>query len=104
MSLLRALPKRLLARPLASQFRTSFQPQRFYAQESKSTEEGSGVQKQTDKNARPVILEAAPPAEETEEVRKHNEEFKHRPDRAENRIDPDNKETVGKKFWSGKHL
>ena len=104
MFLHRALPKRLLARPLASQFRASLQSHRFYAQDSKSSEEGSGIQKQADKNARPVILEAAPPAEESEEVRKHNEEFEHRPDRAENKIDPDNKETVGKKFWKGKCL
>ncbi|KAI4143553.1 MAG: hypothetical protein LQ340_006962 [Diploschistes diacapsis] len=91
-------------------FRSLFAPQlralplqstRFYADDSKQAEVGSGIQKQGDKNARPVILEHAPPAQETEEVKKHNQEFEKRPDRSVNRIGSEDKQKVGKQFWSG---
>ena len=80
-ALLNPLRQRLAFRQAhALQLRT-FQVSRSYAQDSKASEEGSGIQKQADKNARPVILEHAPPAQETEEVKKHNQEFEKRPDR-----------------------
>ena len=75
---------------------------RFYAKDSSSSspEEGSGVQKIAEKGAKPKILEHAPPAEETPDVKKHNEDFQKRPDRAANVINDDNK--VGKGFWTGR--
>lgn len=84
---------------------TIYKSSRLYAQQAKdSSEEGTGITKQTDKNAKPRILEHVPDAEDTEDVRKHNEEFEKRPDRADNKLDPENKETVGKGFWNGKRL
>ena len=77
------------------------QSRRLYAQDSSSSaEEGSGIQKKTEKGAKPKILEHSPPAVETPEVKKHNEEFQKRPDRAANMIDDNNK--VKKGFWTGK--
>ena len=84
---------------------TVLHPRRFYAEKAKkSAEEGSGITKETDKNAKPRILEHIPDAEDTEEVRKHNKEFEERPDRASNVLDPENKETVGKGYWKGNFM
>jgi hypothetical protein len=87
------------ARPFTSV--QPFQP-RYYASKE-SAEEGTGVQQKGDKNARPVILEHSPPAEETEDVKKHNEEFEKRPDRSANQID-DKNQAVNKGFWQGQNF
>src|SRR6186713_380031 len=60
---------------------------RFYAEEKKSTKETV----ESKGGPKPKILETAPPAEETDDVKEHNEEFKKRSDRASNKIDPDGK-------------
>ena len=63
--------------------------------------EGLGVIGKGDKKARPVILShSAPTDSEDPDVRKHNEEFEKRPDRAANIVD-DKKEEVDKEFWKG---
>lgn len=65
------------------------------------TPEDLGAIGKGDKNARPVILaHSAPTDSKDPEVRKHNEEFEKRPDRAANMVD-DKKETVKKDFWKG---
>ena len=51
--------------------------------------------------AYPKILDDAPPAEPSEDVKQHNEDFEHRHDRAQGKINPDGKDNVGKGFWSG---
>ena len=63
--------------------------------------EGLGVVGKGDKNARPTILaHSAPTDSEDPDVKKHNEEFEKRPDRAANIVD-DKKEKVDKEFWKG---
>ena len=70
------------------------QTRRQYADQS--PQEASGVVKQKDKDAKPKILEPIPPAEDSQDVKKHNEEFKDRPDRAVNKIDDKGRPVVGK--------
>ncbi|CAF9922068.1 MAG: hypothetical protein GOMPHAMPRED_002481 [Gomphillus americanus] len=63
---------------------------------------GEGIVGKGDKNAKPVILEHAAPADSKDpEVKKHNEEFEKRPDRAANAINDKNEATVDKNFWKG---
>ena len=72
------------------------QTQRRYADQASASGEGSGVVKKSDKNAKPKILEPVPSAEETNDVKKHNEDFEDRPDRATNYIDDKGRPKVGK--------
>ena len=102
MALNRQMPRMLCTMPL-HRIRTLPQVSyRLYASDSNSSSLGSGIEKKGDKNARPVILEHAPPTEETEDVKLHNQEFEKRPDRAHNKIDPEDKDKVDKDFWKGK--
>ena len=76
---------------------------RYASKSSTPTEPlGEGIVGKGDKNAKPVILEHAAPADSKDpEVKKHNEEFEKRPDRAANAISDKNETTVGKSFWKG---
>ena len=60
---------------------------RFYAEDKKSTKDTV----ESNNGPKPKILETAPPAEETEDVKQHNKEFEKRTDRTDNRIDPEGK-------------
>lgn len=51
--------------------------------------------------AQPKILNEKPPAEPSEDVKKHNEDFDNRYG-AQNKSDHNEKDKVGKGFWSGK--
>ena len=87
---LRPNPARPTIRP------TPFLSRRTYASQQ-SSDEGSGVVKKLDPEAKPKILEHVPPPSESasEEVRKHNESFEDRPDRASNKIDDKGRPVTG---------
>ena len=53
-------------------------------------------------DAKPKIHDAKIPSEESEDVRKHNEDMGKRHDRPHNQIDEDGK--VEKGFWSGESI
>ena len=90
----RSIP-RVVSRP--TPLRLTLLSRRYASNSSGSEPEGSGVIKQKDKNAKPKILEHVPPAQEnSEDVKKHNEEFEDRPDRAANQIDDKGRPVTGK--------
>ena len=75
-------------------------------QKSSSGGSGSGGTGRTasgDKGgAQPKILdESGPPAEPSEEVKKHNEEMDQRYEKAESRVNDEGKDNVGKGWWKG---
>ena len=64
---------------------------------------GSSGSTQSKSGASPKIHSENMPAEESADVKKHNEELENRHDRASNKVDDEGKDNVSKKFWSGKH-
>lgn len=73
--------------------------------EQKSSTGGvdSGAAGKGKESAQPKILdESSPPAEPSEDVKKHNEEMDQRYEKAENHVDDDGKDNVSKEFWKGK--
>jgi len=68
--------------------------------------EGSGKSANAEKGkegAQPKILdERSPPAELSEEVKKHNEEMDQRYEKSASRVDEQGKDNVGKGFWKGR--
>ncbi|MCJ1253283.1 hypothetical protein MMC24_001094 [Lignoscripta atroalba] len=68
-----------------------------------SSESGSGSSKgsKASNGAQPKLYSAAPPAEPSEDVKKHNKEFDNRHGREQKNQDEDGKDDVGKGFWSG---
>ncbi|MCJ1389175.1 hypothetical protein MMC18_002030 [Xylographa bjoerkii] len=63
---------------------------------------GSSGSTPSKSGASPKIHSENIPAEESAEVKKHNEELEKRHDRASNKVDDDGRDNVNKKFWSGK--
>lgn len=83
---------------------------RTYADQASKEDQNAGKVKQDSPGhtsagpkdgAHPKILDAAPPAEPSEDVKQHNKEFEQRHDRSSNKINSDGTPTVGKGFWSG---
>ena len=70
-------------------------PRRLFADQT-GPEEGSGVVKKKAKDAKPKILDTMVSGEETPEVKRHNEHFENRPDRAANVIDDKGRSTTGR--------
>ena len=67
-----------------------------------SPDEKASSEKTKSKGPQPKILEHIPPSQTSDpEVKKHNEEFEQRPDRAANEIN-DKNEAVSKEFWKGR--
>ena len=87
---------KLVARP------ASLAPRCAYATDSATGQEGSGVVKQTDKNAKPKIIDHTTPEQTSEEVKKHNADFEARPDRAANAIDDQGRPHTGQLPPGGK--
>lgn len=55
--------------------------------------------------AKPKILdESSPPAEPSEDVKKHNEEMDQRYEKAANHVDEPGNDNVGKGFWKGRSI
>ncbi|MCJ1317123.1 hypothetical protein MMC15_002445 [Xylographa vitiligo] len=62
---------------------------------------GSSGSTQSKSGASPKIHSENMPAEESADVKKHNEELEKRHDRASNKVDDAENDNVSKKFWSG---
>ena len=67
-----------------------------------SSGSGSSGSTQSKSGASPKIHSENMAAEESADVKKHNEELENRHDRASNKVEDDGKDNVGKKFWQGK--
>lgn len=66
-----------------------------------SSGKGSSSSTQSKSGASPAIHSENIPAEESAEVKKHNEELENRHDRASNKVNEDGQDNVSKSFWSG---
>ncbi|KAI9682797.1 MAG: hypothetical protein M1822_006287 [Bathelium mastoideum] len=81
------------------------QKRSFMTSARRGAEDSGELRSQGTRGAQPKILKDAPPAkgEESEEVKRHNEEMDRRHEKAHAKVteaDPE-KEKVGKGFWSG---
>ncbi|MCJ1473792.1 hypothetical protein MMC13_002443 [Lambiella insularis] len=71
------------------------------ASSDSGSDSGSSGSTKSKSGASPAIHKENMPAEESEEVKKHNKELEGRHDRASNKVDHDGRDNVGKKYWSG---
>lgn len=83
---------------------SSNQSQTSSSSESKSSSESGGQSNKGKGAPQPKILNENPPSEQDESVRKHNEEFEQRADRAHEQVSNEDakQDKVSSKFWSGK--
>ncbi|KAI9737027.1 MAG: hypothetical protein M1834_000616 [Cirrosporium novae-zelandiae] len=69
--------------------------------EQSSPNKGGTGNRSKSTNAQPKILNEQEPVEESEDVRKHNEEVERRSSGKAQNVEPGLREKVGKGFWSG---